>query len=257
MRGHTPSPPGGRHGEDADPVARVHAAFRRRVVARDLPSAAAPGAGLDAGTALELYRAQALSRALDITARDMQKAGQGFYTIGASGHEGMAPVAAALRLGDIAFLHYRDAAFQIARARQAGQGWEAIATGFLKSFACAMDDPVSGGRHKVLGARELSIPPQTSTIASHLPKAVGTAYALGLARRQPPPRPHLLEVGLFDLVEMYRPVARIVDVGRDRGRRRGARTRRPGVRVRSAVVAPTRSTPRGNPAPRPCRPDPR
>ena len=30
------------------------------------------------------------------------------------------------------------------------------------------------------------IPPQTSTIASHLPKAVGAAYSLGLARRHPP-----------------------------------------------------------------------
>ncbi|MAN16081.1 MAG: MFS transporter [Dinoroseobacter sp.] len=30
------------------------------------------------------------------------------------------------------------------------------------------------------------IPPQTSTIASHLPKAVGAAYAIGLARRHPP-----------------------------------------------------------------------
>ena len=30
------------------------------------------------------------------------------------------------------------------------------------------------------------IPPQTSTIASHLPKAVGAAHALGLARRNPP-----------------------------------------------------------------------
>jgi 2-oxoisovalerate dehydrogenase E1 component len=48
----------------------------------------------------------------------MQRAGQGFYTIGSSGHEGMAAVAQALRPGDMAFLHYRDAAFQIARSRQ-------------------------------------------------------------------------------------------------------------------------------------------
>ncbi|MEY8840487.1 thiamine pyrophosphate-dependent enzyme, partial [Cribrihabitans sp. XS_ASV171] len=32
----------------------------------------------------------------------------------------------------------------------------------------------------------LMIPPQTSTIASHLPKAVGAAYSLGAARRHPP-----------------------------------------------------------------------
>ncbi len=114
----------------------------------------------------------------------MQKAGTGFYTIGSSGHEGMAAVAEALRPDDIAFLHYRDAAFQIARAEQVpGQQ---IAWDMLLSFACSSEDPTSGGRHKVLGSRALMIPPQTSTIASHLPKAVGAAYALGLARRRPP-----------------------------------------------------------------------
>ena len=48
----------------------------------------------------------------------MQRQGKGFYTIGSSGHEGMAAVALALRPTDMAFLHYRDAAFQIARAGQ-------------------------------------------------------------------------------------------------------------------------------------------
>jgi 2-oxoisovalerate dehydrogenase E1 component len=38
----------------------------------------------------------------------------------------------------------------------------------------------------VLGSKALNIPPQTSTIASHLPKAVGAAYSIGLARRHPP-----------------------------------------------------------------------
>ena len=100
----------------------------------------------------------------------MQKAGQGFYTIGSSGHEGMAAVAAALRPTDPAFLHYRDAAFQIARSDQVpGQSptWD-----ILLSFASSSEDPISGGRHKVLGSKALCIPPQTSTIASHLPKAV-------------------------------------------------------------------------------------
>ncbi len=114
----------------------------------------------------------------------MQAAGQGYYTIGSSGHEGMAAVAAALRPTDMAFLHYRDAAFQIQRAEQVpGQS---IAWDMLLSFACSSDDPISGGRHKVLGSKALNIPPQTSTIASHLPKAVGAAYSLGLARRHPP-----------------------------------------------------------------------
>lgn len=114
----------------------------------------------------------------------MQAAGQGFYTIGSSGHEGMAAVAAALRPEDMAFLHYRDAAFQIQRAQQVpGQ---TIAWDMLLSFACSAEDPISGGRHKVLGSKALNIPPQTSTIASHLPKAVGAAYSIGLAKRRPP-----------------------------------------------------------------------
>lgn len=162
----------------------VHENFLARVSSGDLPLGGAPNDALSATEAVTLYRAQCLSRAMDRTSRVMQKAGQGFYTIGSSGHEGMAAVAHALRPDDIAFLHYRDAAFQITRAGQVpGQS---ITWDMLLSFACSSEDPVSGGRHKVLGSRALMIPPQTSTIASHLPKAVGAAYALGLARRRPP-----------------------------------------------------------------------
>ncbi|WP_209599389.1 alpha-ketoacid dehydrogenase subunit alpha/beta [Ruegeria sp. HKCCSP351] len=162
----------------------VHDNFLRRVAARDFPAGATPSGPLTASEAVGLYRAQCLSRALDRQSRAMQKAGQGFYTIGSSGHEGMAAVATALRPTDPAFLHYRDAAFQIARSDQVpGQSptWD-----ILLSFASSSDDPISGGRHKVLGSKALCIPPQTSTIASHLPKAVGAAYAIGAARRHKP-----------------------------------------------------------------------
>lgn len=162
----------------------VHENFLRRVAVGDLPLGNPPDGSLTAPEAVALFRAQCLSRALDRTSRAMQKAGTGFYTIGSSGHEGMAAVAHALRPTDIAFLHYRDAAFQIARSQQVpGQQ---IAWDMLLSFACSAEDPVSGGRHKVLGSKALTIPPQTSTIASHLPKAVGAAFSLGLARRHPP-----------------------------------------------------------------------
>jgi len=167
-----------------DRAAIVHENFLRRVAAQDLPAGAPPSGPLDSARAVGLYRAQCLSRALDRQSRAMQKAGQGFYTIGSSGHEGMAAVAAALRPTDPAFLHYRDAAFQIARADQVpGQNpaWD-----ILLSFASSSEDPISGGRHKVLGSKALCIPPQTSTIASHLPKAVGAAYAIGAARRHRP-----------------------------------------------------------------------
>lgn len=172
----------------------VHENFLRRVAARDFPVGKAPSGPLSADQAVIIYRAACVSRALDRTSRNMQRMGQGFYTIGSSGHEGMAAVASALRPNDMAFLHYRDAAFQIARADQVpGQNitWE-----MLLSFAASSEDPISGGRHKVLGSRQLMIPPQTSTIASHLPKAVGAAYSIGAARRNRPEHALLAEDGV-------------------------------------------------------------
>lgn len=167
-----------------DRAAIVHENFLARVAARDLPAGRPPSGPLSPETALQAFHAGVLTRALDRQSRAMQRAGQGFYTIGSSGHEGLAAVALALRPTDMAFLHYRDAAFQIARAGQVpGQNpaWD-----MLLSFASSMEDPISGGRHKVLGSRDLFIPPQTSTIASHLPKAVGAAYSIGAARRHKP-----------------------------------------------------------------------
>lgn len=172
----------------------VHQNFLDHAVKGNLPEGAAPSGRLSPDLAVSIYRAQVLSRALDRTSRAMQKAGQGFYTIGSSGHEGMAAVARALRPTDMAFLHYRDAAFQIARADQVpGQN---IAWDMLLSFACSREDPTSGGRHKVLGSKALMIPPQTSTIASHLPKAVGAAYSIGAARRHDPEHRVLPQDGL-------------------------------------------------------------
>lgn len=167
-----------------DRAAIVHDNFVRRVSLGEFPPGRAPAGPLERELAVSIYRSACLSRALDLESRRMQAAGKGYYTIGSSGHEGMAAVAAALRPTDMAFLHYRDAAFQIQRAEQVpGQ---TIAWDMLLSFACSAEDPISGGRHKVLGSKALCIPPQTSTIASHLPKAVGLAYSLGLARRRRP-----------------------------------------------------------------------
>ncbi|MFZ1742142.1 MAG: thiamine pyrophosphate-dependent enzyme [Pontixanthobacter sp.] len=172
----------------------VHENFLRRVAAGDLPRGNAPQGPLSDAQAVSIYRSGCLTRALDRTSRAMQAKGQGFYTIGSSGHEAMAAVAAALRPSDMAFLHYRDAAFQIQRAEQVpGQ---TITWDMLLSFACSSEDPISGGRHKVLGSKALTIPPQTSTIASHMPKAVGAAYSIGLARRQPPPHKQLPDDGI-------------------------------------------------------------
>jgi 2-oxoisovalerate dehydrogenase E1 component len=149
-----------------------------------LPSLDAPirdGSALTAREAIALYDAQAGSRHLDLAARALRARGEGFYTIGSSGHEGNAAVAAALRPTDPAFLHYRSGAFYVARAHQVpGQ---TPLFDILLGLCASTDDPIAGGRHKVFGSGPLAIPPQTSTIASHLPKAVGAAVALDRAAR--------------------------------------------------------------------------
>jgi len=167
-----------------DAAEAIHEKFVARVRDRKLPPrrcAVQPGdVGLAPETLVELFHSQCASRQMDRISRRLQARGEGFYTIGSSGHENNAAVAEAFRLTDIAFLHYRSAAFQLHRAgKLPGQTpcWD-----MMLSFVASAEDPISGGRHKVLGSRALFIPPQTSTIASHLPKAVGAAFSLGIAR---------------------------------------------------------------------------
>lgn len=126
--------------------------------------------------ALRLFEAQIESRITDLVARDLKNEGQGFYTIGSSGHEGNAAVAGALRPDDPAFLHYRSGGFFLSRAGQV-PGTAGVFD-IVLGLASSSDEPIAGGRHKVFGSKPLEIPPQTSTIASHLPKAVGCAVAL-------------------------------------------------------------------------------
>lgn len=150
--------------------------------------------GLTADQLVGIFRSQVLSRHLDRTARKLQARGEAFYTIGSSGHEGNAAIAAAFRHDDMAFLHYRGAAFQIERARKLPN--QNMMEDMLLSFVASSDDPISGGRHKVLGSKSLFIPPQTSTIASHLPKAVGVAFSIGLAKRIKPEHKQLADDGV-------------------------------------------------------------
>jgi 2-oxoisovalerate dehydrogenase E1 component len=138
-------------------------------------------AGLTGPELIELFETQMLSRQLDLQARRLNALKQGFYTIGSSGHEGNAAIAKALRHTDPAFLHYRDAPFFIQRSKSV-KGID-IVYDMLLSFVASADDPIAGGRHKVLGSKKLTVPPQTSTISSHLPKAVGAAYSMPLAKR--------------------------------------------------------------------------
>ena len=139
------------------------------------------GSALDAQSFVELLESQLVSRHLDLMARVLRVQNKVFYTIGSSGHEGNAMVARLTRHTDPAFLHYRSGAFMAERFRKL-PGMDPIMDSAL-SFAASSEDPASGGRHKVWGSKPLWVLPQTSTIASHLPKALGTAVAIEQARR--------------------------------------------------------------------------
>lgn len=135
---------------------------------------------INSAALLELFDSQAESRHLDFAARELRAEGAGFYTIGSAGHEGNAAIAAALRPSDPALLHYRSGAFYLQRARQRNHdGLRDVVLGLLG----AADEPIAGGRHKVFGNAELAVIPLTSTIASHLPRAVGLAFGIERARK--------------------------------------------------------------------------
>jgi 2-oxoisovalerate dehydrogenase E1 component len=148
---------------------------------RDLDAPARAGATLTGRDALGIFESQVTSRQLDLEARAMRARGQGFYTISSAGHEGNACVAAALRPTDPALLHYRSGAFFLERARQVPGETPVMDT--LLGMAASSEEPIAGGRHKVWGSASLNVPPQTSTIASHLPKALGLAVGIERARR--------------------------------------------------------------------------
>jgi 2-oxoisovalerate dehydrogenase E1 component len=155
---------------------------------RDPAAMITGGSRLPAGRCLELFDAQLDSRHLDGAARWLRAHDAGYYTIGSSGHEGNAGVAAALRHTDPALLHYRSGAFYLTRAAQASPPRDGVRD-VLLGLAAAAEEPIAGGRHKVLGHPALNIIPQTSTIASHLPRAVGLAFALPRAAKLGLPAP--------------------------------------------------------------------
>src|SRR3990167_9995582 len=103
------------------------------------------------------------------------------YTIGSSGHENLAAFAAALDVKKtISFCHYRDAAYfsYMGLNHPECDPIQAL----MYSYTCSTQDPISGGRHKVLGHPKLNIIPVTSTIASQLPRALGTALSIPWAK---------------------------------------------------------------------------
>ena len=169
----SPTPP-----DDLDPL---ESALLEGIAALDGTIEPWPPGPLDPMTATVLFEAQVTSRLLDHTARWLRAQGHGYYTIGSAGHESNAAVALALRPTDPALLHYRSGGFYVARACQLPDG-DPVADVLLGMLAAA-SEPIAGGRHKVFGNRTSSVIPQTSTVASHGPRAVGLARALDHASR--------------------------------------------------------------------------
>ncbi|MDJ0957260.1 MAG: thiamine pyrophosphate-dependent enzyme [Arenicellales bacterium] len=134
---------------------------------------------LDKESVVDLFESQLISRHLDFAARKLRAENKGYYTIGSAGHEGNAVLGKIFRITDMAFLHYRSGGFMAARSKLL-PGSNFIHDTLL-SLVASCDDPIAGGRHKVWGSLPLLVPPQTSTIASHLPKAVGAALSIDKA----------------------------------------------------------------------------
>ncbi|MCA9632124.1 MAG: hypothetical protein KC766_30935 [Myxococcales bacterium] len=130
----------------------------------------------DQEVGVELLESMLRARHLDVAAHELRKRGIGHYTICSSGHESNVVLGRLTSPRDPAIVHYRSAALQVERSRQV-PGKNAVQDIAL-SLVAARTEPTSGGRHKVFGGRDLGIIPSTSTIASHMPRAVGLAIAL-------------------------------------------------------------------------------
>jgi len=167
-----------------DRASAVNEQYLSRIRDGRFPAARTQGPALsevmDKKTAIELFDSQIKSRLLDLIARELKEKSLSYYTIGSSGHEGNAVFGQVFRPDDMAFLHYRSGAFYVQRSKQV-TGQDGVRD-VLLSLVAAAADPIAGGRHKVFGSVPLTIPPQTSTIASHLPKALGAAVSITRAK---------------------------------------------------------------------------
>ncbi len=138
---------------------------------------------LDARAAIDVFTDMVRSRVLDLAARTLRAADLGHYTISSAGHEHTAIIGAHLRRTDPCFLHYRDGGLVMAKARTHPDPDHDVMAAIVASFVAAASEPASGGRHKVWGDPATWIIPQTSTIGSHPPKAVGAAAMLSRGAR--------------------------------------------------------------------------
>lgn len=174
---------------DLDPVEEALLSRVATLLPTPVTAATPMPEGITALEAAVLLEAEVTSRLVDHTARWMRATtGDGYYTIGSAGHEANAAIALALRPTDPALLHYRSGGFYMARsmqARSAGIVTSEPVVDVIRGMLAKSTEPIAGGRHKVFGHQALSIIPQTSTIASHLPRAVGLARSFSIAAEAP------------------------------------------------------------------------
>ena len=140
------------------------------------------GSQLTARAAIDLFDAQVASRHLDLAARALRARGEGFYTIGSSRSRGQRG-RRRRRCGRPTrrCCTTARAAFYVARARQvAGHERRSRRAARAVRGAPTIRSPAVATRCSA--ATRCAIPPQTSTIASHLPRALGVAFAIGRAR---------------------------------------------------------------------------
>ena len=163
------------------PVARSTTGLKNSQVSSETDATAQTNAPILSGAEfMDLFETQMMSRQMDLRARILKNQNECYYTIGSSGHEGNAVWGKVFRISDMGFVHYRSCALMIQRAKQVPGSTPLYDT--MLSFVASSDDPIAGGRHKVFGSYPLLVPPQTSTIASHLPKALGAALSIGRSK---------------------------------------------------------------------------
>ena len=164
-------------------VQRLVARFRE-AVGGHVARGPRDGWDLDGAVGMALLESMLLARELDVCAHELRARGHGHYTICSSGHEANVVLGRLTTPDDPTIVHYRSAALQVERARHVGgDDVDDPVRGIVLSLVASSDDPVSGGRHKVFGGRRLGMIPSTSTIASHLPRALGLAFAIERAPR--------------------------------------------------------------------------
>jgi 2-oxoisovalerate dehydrogenase E1 component len=154
---------------------------RFRSAVGDHAPRAVSGASLDAETFGRLLDSMLLARHLDVAAHQLRAKGHGHYTICSSGHEANVVLGQLTHPTDPSLLHYRSAALAVERARHVPD--VDPVRDIVLSLVAGSEEPISGGRHKVFGNKRLGIIPSTSTIASHLPRAIGLAFGIERAPR--------------------------------------------------------------------------